>query len=390
MKTKLTEILGTEYPMIQGGMAWVADANLAAAVSNGGALGLIAAGSMNGELLRQEIRKCRTLTDKPFGVNIMLMNPCAEELAKVVIEEKIHVVTTGAGSPGKFVPAWKEAGIRVIPVVASTGLARRMESLGVDAVVAEGCEAGGHIGELTTMVLVPQVVDAVSIPVIASVNCISASDWVKVAKDMEDAGASALELNLSMMPSDPQRNCEQQEASYLAVLNGVTRTVSIPVAAKISPHLTALTNTAMKFSWTGIKGLVLFNRYYAPDIDLATLSVVPGALFSAPSEASLPLRWTAVLADRVACDIAATTGIHDGETAVKMMLAGARAVQVCSVLYQRGNSQIGKILKQMEKFMLQNGYESTSGFIGKMSLRSIENPASYERIQFMKHFSQIE
>ncbi len=168
MKTKLTEILGTEYPMIQGGMAWVADANLAAAVSNGGALGLIAAGSMNGELLRQEIRKCRTLTDKPFGVNIMLMNPCAEELAKVVIEEKVHVVTTGAGSPGKFVPAWKEAGIRVIPVVASTGLARRMESLGVDAVVAEGCEAGGHIGELTTMVLVPQVVDAVSIPVIAA------------------------------------------------------------------------------------------------------------------------------------------------------------------------------------------------------------------------------
>ena len=168
MKTKLTEILGTEYPMIQGGMAWVADAYLAAAVSNGGALGLIAAGSMNGELLRQEIRKCRTLTDKPFGVNIMLMNPCAEELAKVVIEEKVHVVTTGAGSPGKFVPAWKEAGVRVIPVVASTGLARRMESLGVDAVVAEGCEAGGHIGELTTMVLVPQVVDAVSIPVIAA------------------------------------------------------------------------------------------------------------------------------------------------------------------------------------------------------------------------------
>lgn len=168
MKTRLTEILGTKYPIIQGGMAWVADAFLAAAVSNGGGLGLIGSGSMNAEILRQEIRLCKTLTDKPFGVNIMLMNPFAADLARLVIEEKVAVVTTGAGSPGKFVPGWKAAGIKVIPVVASTGLAKRMEGLGVDAVVAEGCEAGGHIGELTTMALLPQVVDAVGIPVIAA------------------------------------------------------------------------------------------------------------------------------------------------------------------------------------------------------------------------------
>jgi enoyl-[acyl-carrier protein] reductase II len=168
MKNRVTEILGTKYPLIQGGMAWVADAYLAAAVSNAGGLGLIAAGSMNGELLRNEIRLAKTLTDKPFGVNIMLMNPATPELAQVIIEEKVAVVTTGAGSPGKYVEMWKAAGIKVIPVVASTGLAKRMESLGVDAVVAEGTEAGGHIGEITTMALVPQVVDSVSIPVIAA------------------------------------------------------------------------------------------------------------------------------------------------------------------------------------------------------------------------------
>lgn len=165
---RLCDLLGTEYPLIQGGMAWVANASLAAGVSNAGGLGLIAGGSMPPELLREEIRKCQALTAKPFGVNIMLMSPFADAQAQVVIDEKVAVVTTGAGSPGKFIEAWKRAGIVVIPVVASVAYARRMESLGADAVVAEGTEAGGHIGELTTMVLVPQVVDAVKIPVIAA------------------------------------------------------------------------------------------------------------------------------------------------------------------------------------------------------------------------------
>ncbi len=168
MKTTLTSILGTRYPLIQGGMAWVADANLAAAVSNAGSLGIIAAGPMEKEQLRAEIRKMRSMTDKPFGVNIMLMSPYTPDLAELVIEEKVPVVTTGAGSPGKYVEGWKNAGIKVIPVIASTGMARRMESLGADAVVAEGCEAGGHIGELTTLVLIPQVVDSVNIPVVAA------------------------------------------------------------------------------------------------------------------------------------------------------------------------------------------------------------------------------
>lgn len=168
METRVSKLLGTVYPVIQGGMAWVAEHHLAAAVSNAGGLGVIAAGGAPTESVRQEIRELKKLTDKPFGVNIMLMNPNAEELAKMLVEEKVPVVTTGAGSPEPFMKMWKEAGMKVIPVVASVALAKRMERYGADAVVAEGSEAGGHIGELTTMVLVPQVVDAVSIPVIAA------------------------------------------------------------------------------------------------------------------------------------------------------------------------------------------------------------------------------
>jgi enoyl-[acyl-carrier protein] reductase II len=168
MKTRLTELIGTEYPIIQGGMAWVAEYHLAAAVANAGGLGLIGAASAPPEVVRDQIRKAKELTDKPFGVNIMLMNPNSEEVAKIVIEEGIKVVTTGAGSPAKYMDAWKAAGVKVIPVVASVAMARMMEKAGADAVVAEGTESGGHIGEATTMTLVPQVVDAVSIPVVAA------------------------------------------------------------------------------------------------------------------------------------------------------------------------------------------------------------------------------
>ena len=168
MQTEVTRLLGVKYPIIQGGMAWVAEYHLAAAVSNAGGLGLIGAASAPAEWVREQIQKAKELTDKPFGVNIMLMSPYADEVAQIVAEERVKVVTTGAGNPEKYMKMWKEAGVKVIPVVASVALAKRMERSGADALVAEGCEAGGHIGESTTMVLVPQVVDAVSIPVIAA------------------------------------------------------------------------------------------------------------------------------------------------------------------------------------------------------------------------------
>lgn len=168
MKTEITTLLGIQYPIIQGGMAWVADYHLAAAVSNAGGLGIIGAGGASASWVREQIIEAKKLTDKPFGVNIMLMNPEADEIAKVVVEEGVKVVTTGAGNPGKYMEMWKAADVKVIPVVASVALAKMMERAGASAVVAEGCESGGHIGETTTMALVPQVVDAVHIPVIAA------------------------------------------------------------------------------------------------------------------------------------------------------------------------------------------------------------------------------
>ena len=161
-------MLGIEYPIIQGGMAWVATAELAAAVSNGGGLGLIAAGGAPAEVVREQIKKARELTDKPFGVNVMPMNPNSDEIMQVIMEEKPAVVATGAGNPGKYIEGLKAAGIKIMPVIASVAMAKRMEKAGADAVIAEGTEAGGHIGELTTMVLTPQVVDAVSIPVVSA------------------------------------------------------------------------------------------------------------------------------------------------------------------------------------------------------------------------------
>ena len=168
MKTRITDLLGCQYPVIQGGMAWVAEYHLAAAVSEAGGIGLIGAASAPPEVVREQIRKTKELTDKPFGVNVMLLNPNAPEVAKVVVEEGVKIVTTGAGNPGKFMEMWKQAGVTVIPVVASVAMAKMMERAGADAVVAEGMESGGHIGSQTTMTLVPQVVDAVKIPVIAA------------------------------------------------------------------------------------------------------------------------------------------------------------------------------------------------------------------------------
>ena len=165
---RINEILNIEFPILQGGMANIATGEFAAVISEAGALGIIGAGGMSAESLREEIRRCKSLTTRPFGVNIMLMNPDADKMADLIIEERVPVVTTGAGNPGKYVKQWKESGIKVFPVVSNVALAKRLSSLGADGLIAEGCESGGHIGELTTMALVPQVCDAVDIPVIAA------------------------------------------------------------------------------------------------------------------------------------------------------------------------------------------------------------------------------
>jgi len=198
IKSPICELLGIEYPVIQGGMAWIANARLAAAVSNAGGLGLIAAMNSNGEQLREQIRMAKEMTDKPFGVNLMLMSPFIEEAVSVVCEEEIKIVTTGAGSPAAYMDKLLAAGVKVIPVIASVSLAKRMESLGAVAVVAEGCESGGHVGETTTMALVPQVCDAVSIPVIAA-------GGIADARGMAAAfmlGAKAVQMGTAFLVAD--------------------------------------------------------------------------------------------------------------------------------------------------------------------------------------------
>ncbi len=208
MKTRITEMLGIKYPIIQGGMAWAAEGTLAAAVSNAGGLGIIGAGAAPAEAVRKMIRDAKALTDKPFGVNVMLLSPEADEVADVIIEEGVKVVTTGAGNPGKYLAAWQEAGIKVIPVVASATNARMMEKFGCDAVIAEGCESGGHIGDISTMPLVPQVVDAVGIPVIAAGGI---GDGRGVAAALM-LGAEAVQMGTRFLLADECRVHENYKA----------------------------------------------------------------------------------------------------------------------------------------------------------------------------------
>ena len=208
---KLNEILGTEFPIIQGGMANIATGEFAAACSNAGALGMIATGGWDAGRLRQEIRRARELTDKPFGVNLMLMSPYAADIAQVILDEGVRVVTTGAGNPGQYIPAWKEAGIKVIPVVAAAVLAKRLSRYGVDAFVAEGMESGGHVGEMTTMALVPQVIDAVSVPVVAAGGIASGRQMAAALA----LGACGVQVGTCLLAS---RECPIHENYKQAVL----------------------------------------------------------------------------------------------------------------------------------------------------------------------------
>lgn len=231
---------------------------------------------------------------------------------------------------------------------------------------------------------------AVGIPVIASINCMSASEWVTFARSIEDAGADGLELNIFILPSDPRRKAEQNEQLYLEIVQSVIKQVRIPVAVKISHYFSGFANMAMQLSWTGIKGLVLFNRFFSPDIDIEKFEVVPGHVFSSPEEMTHVLRWVAMLSGRVQCDIAATTGIHDGKAVIKQLLAGASAVEVATVLYRDGFGKIGAMLQEIEEWMTRKEFTSTKDFIGMMGLKAVENPAAYERVQFMRHFAGIE
>ncbi len=230
----------------------------------------------------------------------------------------------------------------------------------------------------------------VSIPIIASVNCVSSAEWISFARKIQDAGADALEINIFVLPSDPKRSSEQNEQVYFDVAQAIVKEISIPVAFKVSYYFSGFAKTALKLSWTGIKGMVLFNRFFSPDIDIDKFEVTATNVFSTPDEISTSLRWVAMLSDRLHCDIAASTGVHDGAGVVKQLLAGAKAVQVTSALYKDGIETIPKMLDFVEKWMDKHGFQTTDEFIGKMSFKETTNPAAYERVQFMKHFAGIE
>lgn len=230
----------------------------------------------------------------------------------------------------------------------------------------------------------------VDIPIIASINCMSDNEWINFAKKIEDAGADGLELNVFVLPSDPNKSSADNEKVYFDIVEKVKNIVNIPISLKLSYYFSGLAKTMEMLSWTGIKSLVLFNRFFSPDIDINNFEIKTSNVFSAPSDLALSLRWVAILSDNVKCDIAASTGVHDWKAVVKQLLVGAQAVQVTSVLYKKGFKEIPIMLKKINDWMAEKNYDSIDQFRGKMSIKQSSNPAAYERVQFMKYFSGIE
>jgi dihydroorotate dehydrogenase (fumarate) len=226
---------------------------------------------------------------------------------------------------------------------------------------------------------------SVSIPVIASVNCMYSYEWASFARELESAGADALELNMFFMPSDLTRSSADQEQAYLDTIAKVQQQVSIPIALKMSYHFTSLGRTIIELSKSGVAGLVLFNRFYSPDFDIDKFRVVSRNILSTPAELGVSLRWVAMMSGRVGCDLAASTGIHDGQAVVKQLLAGAKAVQIVSTLYKNGTAHIQSMLQEVDTWMTQQGFYGLEQFRGKMSQTESDNPAIYERVQFMRY-----
>jgi dihydroorotate dehydrogenase (fumarate) len=234
--------------------------------------------------------------------------------------------------------------------------------------------------------LIEDAKQAVDIPVIASINCVYSHEWTAFAHRIEGAGADALELNMFFLPSDFERTAREQEEAYFEIIDKITSAVSIPVALKISHYFSSLGPMIQRLSRTGVAGLVLFNRFFSPDIDIETFKVKPSFVFSTPAELALSLRWIGIMAQKVDCDLAASTGVHDGAALIKQLLAGAKAVQTVSSLYQKGPAHIETLLTDLKAWMQRHKFASLYDFRGRMSQEAASNPAIYERVQFMRYF----
>jgi len=228
----------------------------------------------------------------------------------------------------------------------------------------------------------------VDVPIIASVNCISSHEWVPFARRIEEAGADALELNIFIMPSDLNRTSQENEKMYFEIIDSVLSVAKIPVAVKLSYYFTNLASMIKQISERGVKGIVLFNRFFEPDFDLDTFTVVPTNVLSSPSDLGKSLRWIAIMSERVNCDLCASTGVHDGKAVIKQILAGAKAVQIASAIYRKGPRVIGEMLEEIKNWMNEKGFNSLDDFRGRMSQSRSLNPAAYERAQFMHYFSE--
>lgn len=235
--------------------------------------------------------------------------------------------------------------------------------------------------------LIEEAKKAVKVPIIASVNCVSSEEWPKFAKKIEEAGADALELNAFILPSDFSRTAEDNEKIYFDIIDKVKKEIKIPISFKMSYYFSNLGTFIQKLSKTGVKGITLFNRYYSPDIDIDKMIVKPADIYSHPDDLPLSLRWIAIMAQRVDCDLAASTGVHDGAALIKQLLAGADVVHIASTLYKNGLKQIETMLEELKIWMNNNNFEKINDFRARLSQAKSSNPAAFERVQFMKHFS---
>lgn len=230
---------------------------------------------------------------------------------------------------------------------------------------------------------------AVSVPVIASLNCVNPDWWTSYAAKIADAGADALELNIALLPTDARRTVKEIEKTYTRILTSVLRKINLPVAVKIGPYFTSLPHMALELTGAGASALVLFNRFYQLDIDIENMKLTPGYHFSSPDEIHVPLRWLAILSAHIGCDLAATTGVHDGAAVIKQLLAGARVVQVCSTLYLNGLERVGSMIGELSSWMGRHGYGTIEDFRGMMSMEFSDRPEQYERLQYIKVYSGL-
>ena len=249
---------------------------------------------------------------------------------------------------------------------------------------------GMQLGPKEYLNLIEDAKKVVSVPLIASLNCVSSNWWIEYAKDLENSGADGLELNIVFIANDPNRDCKEVESRYYNTVERIKQQVKIPVAIKIGPYFSSLAHLTQGMIRRGVQGMVLFNRFYRVDIDIDKVELVRGTRFSSPDEISLPLRWVALLSPAVECDFSASTGIHDSAGVIKLLLAGAKTVQLCSTLYQNGLERIGQILEELQTWMKKRNFESLDAFRGKLSRLGSAQPEMFDRLQYIKAIVGIE